>query len=413
MSETFRAVGIVAEFNPFHEGHEYLIKRAKELSGAKYAVIAMSGDFVQRGECACMHKYERARHALKHGADVVLGMPVYSTLSAAGEFAKSYIRALINAGVDAVAFGCEDVRIVEILTYIKRHIMDSGNAIDNWARVYMRMGDPYPVAREKTFRELCGMPEEFIEMIRKPNNLLVFEYLKTVCEMGAADRVKIIPIKREGMPYHDYDDEDKDRKPDVTRDFEGNKKYPSASYIRNRFKEGEYTYDYIEKYASKYSLLSWNSLSQMLYYRLLFADRAELSLMKDVNEDLAARILSEVKGIRDPEELIAAVKNKSVTYTRISRCLAQSLLYLPKRKDRPGYVYLLGVRTDAYDVLHRIKLIGRLKVITKTADAKKLLSEDAMEFYYMDRRANEIFVGLSSDKGEKLKEDYYMTPVMV
>ncbi len=396
-------LGVVAEFNPFHKGHSYLLKKAKKITGADYVICAMSGDYVQRGECACVSKYVRAEVALNFGCDVVLSMPVYCSLSSAGEFAEAYVKALVNAGIDALAFGCEDERIGGLMDYIKKHIMGSGSAIDSWAMAYMRMGDPYPVAREKAFRELCGMPEEFIEMLRSPNNLLIYEYMRTVCEMGAADRIRMIPIKRIGMAHHD-------------EEAVGGwiPEYPSGSFIRKKMKAGEDIYDWLSVYRSVHKPLFWRDYSDLLYYRLLTAPKGELPQIKDVSEDLAGRITSEFYNFDDPEDYILRIKNKSVTYTRISRALMQTLLKLPKRKERPNYCYLLGYREEAAAVLHEIKKRGRIPMITKAADARKQLNWLNCEFYQMDVKANELYVRLASVPGkEPLLPDYKMQPVIV
>ena len=233
-----KVVGIIAEYNPFHRGHEYQIRYAKETLGADYVVIAMSGDFVQRGAPALMEKHVRAEMALLGGADLVLEMPLQTATASAEGFAAGGVSLLDGLGViDELCFGseCGDT---EILMDVAEILVKEPSEYRNLLQQNLRAGMSFPAARssaligyiqEKIASGLntLGTSSEHIEFVlSSPNNILGIEYCKALLRLNS----RIIPhaLLRKGSGYHDTD-----------FSLLSDEKFPSAYCIRYLMRKSE------------------------------------------------------------------------------------------------------------------------------------------------------------------------------
>src|SRR4051812_18291343 len=170
-----KAVGIIVEYNPFHHGHAYHIKKAKETTGADLVIAAMSGNFLQRGEPALVSKWTRTEMALNGGVDLVFELPYSFAVQKADTFAKGAVSMLIAAGCDSICFGSESGNIEDFYhTYhfLKKHQLQYNHAI----RQYMDQGNSYPKALSLAFQSLEST-ENIIDL-SMPNNILGFQYVK-------------------------------------------------------------------------------------------------------------------------------------------------------------------------------------------------------------------------------------------
>ena len=209
--------GIVAEFNPFHNGHKYIVDTLKA-NGENTVTAVMSGSFVQRGECACISPYERTLMALKNGVDLVLSLPVPYATASAERFAGAGVDVLCGLGIiDSLGFGseCADEKL---LKQCANAILDP--AIDEYINRYLSEGVSFPDARQKALRDMCG--EEVSGIVATPNDILGVEYTKAIIKNGS--NISINPIKRIGVA-HDSDDVSKN--------------ICSASALRNFLKNNE------------------------------------------------------------------------------------------------------------------------------------------------------------------------------
>lgn len=205
-----KTLGIIAEYNPFHNGHAYQIKEAKRRTGAKTAVIAMSGDFVQRGAPAVIDKYARAAMALAGGADLVVELPVLWAASSAEQFAMAGVTLFDQMGcVDGLCFGAEtdDLPLLETIADI---LAREPEAFKNVLRQRLKEGCPFPKARELALNDslnTCGYStasgetERIAEILKAPNNILAIEYLKAISKRHS--KLKPVLLKRVGADYHD------------------------------------------------------------------------------------------------------------------------------------------------------------------------------------------------------------------
>ena len=332
-------VGIVAEYNPFHNGHKYQIEQAKKLTGADTVVVVMSGNFVQRGEPAICNKWARAEMALKCGADLVIELPVYYAVRSAEYFAEGAIKILNSLNVDCVAFGAETDDIGKLCetAEILKNEADKSDVV----KEYISQGLSYPTAISKAFPE-CA------DILETPNNLLAIEYIKA----GAKNP---IAIKRKGVDH----------------DGGAVGEVASASYIRENLGEAD---KYMPKVA--YEILKSeidkgfcqpdnNKLSDIILAKLRGETPEALNKICDVSEGIENRIISAAKTAINLDELYDAVKTKRFTHARIRRIIMNYALGITKDFERcePQYVRVLASNKKGFAVIKECML----PVITKTA----------------------------------------------
>lgn len=384
-------VGIVTEFNPFHDGHGYLVDSIRLRYGDCYVVAAMSGDFVQRGEPAIFDKYERCYQALMGGVDMVVQIPeIFSTLSAE-DFAAGGVAVLRSLGiVDVILFGSESGDL-EMLKKIAEIEIDTGSCdnirLNEAIRDNVSQGMSYPKARteamrlilsgddEKAFRSMLDSVSKgernldsgtvgageigpnALEYQLRPNDILGVEYIKAVKRQGECFRIDC--IRR-------------------------NKDFESAHSIRDSIKAREYEED------EEITFADIDMLSDMLNYKLLqlyYLDQMspeEPSVFldyADVSREIADALKKQIHDRMSFSARIQSVKSRNYTYTRISRALLHILLDIRKKDtrilrgrffgegDMMPYVRVLGVRKTARDILGVIKTV----VVTSPARYKKQL----------------------------------------
>ena len=394
-----KVCGIIAEYNPFHSGHAYQIAAARRASGCDYVIAVMSGDFVQRGAPALADKYSRAGQALFEGADLVLMLPVYASTASAEGFARAGIGALMTANiVDSVSFGCEDLSVCSShYRSLAQKLAWEGASFQQALLARLSRGKSYASARSDVIQ---SFDEGSIDMalLRKPNNLLAFEYLRAMerCDCG----MDIYPVKRLGN-YHS------------TSVSEASPEFASASACRRALlsdSPGELAMlenamqippdacRLLADYANSYRYLSENDFSQMLHYRLMLHKAEGYRQFYDCGNDLSARIAAKLPSYEGFSQFCDVLKNKSVTRTRIARVLTHILLGLPARMPAPllqdhrlPYLRVLGFKASAAPLLHELKRRAAAPLITRPAQAKRLLDADACAYFAQDLFAADVY----------------------
>ena len=338
-----KTVGIIAEFNPFHNGHKYLIEKAKAMTGADTAVVIMSGDFVQRGAPAVCDKYLRTRMALAGGADIVFELPAVYALGSAEQFAYGGVKLLSSTlNIDAICFGSECGNIEELEDFAMKAEEFSGTAeFKSMMASFVKHGLSYPSAFEKVMADKYGIAAS---SIYAPNNILGIEYCKALYRLQKsgtyAKLPKLYTIKREGSGYHD----------------DALSSYPSATAVRNVLL-GAYNgtqedvlpealpkalngtlpdtlnnalpdevYKLVKEQYGVTLPITEDDFSDMLYLRLNTASDEELYAIPDTNKDIINKLIKYRGRHIVISKLIAEIKNKSFTYTAISRALFRVLL---------------------------------------------------------------------------------------
>lgn len=338
--------GIIAEYNPFHEGHAYHIAKAKIQSGADALVVVMSGHFVQRGEPAVFDPYRRAADALKSGADVVFMMPPEASTSSAEGFAGYGIELLSKLGCDAVSCGVEPETDIKKLLDYSRKLMDETSDISEKVKSLVKNGKSYPAALTEAFgMERLG-----------PNSVLALEYLKAIQKMNCS--MEFVPITRLGSGYDDQELKEGE--------------YPSATALRQLLlssgeKRGEMPLgpdDFMPEIIN--SIQRTENLEEYL----------------DVDEAIAARLKKSDFHYHSFEEMIKDIKTKEYTYTRIARAVIHIYLQIRKPENvKEGNVpevknaYLTGFRNA--DVLKELNSRSKINIISKAADYREELDSTA------------------------------------
>lgn len=364
------AVGIIAEFNPLHKGHEYLLKEAKKHGTV---VCVLSGNFVQRGDTAVVDKRVRAKMALECGADVVLELPVCWSMSTAQNFALGGVSLLKEAGCDKIIFGSECGNIEKLLKTAEILISKEFSSV---LEKELKKGVTFAAAREKAAVKLGA--EKGI--LSKPNNNLAIEYIIAAKTLGYT--LEFLTVKRKGADH------------DSTQINE----FVSASLLREWLYNGDF--DSAKAFMSQkaFSLLNANEISDIkrLETAILAVLRTktleELSKLPDVSEGLHNKLFAAIRTATTLEEVYGAVKVKRYTLARIRRIVLSAFLGLDNTffmKSVP-YLRVLGFNKAGEKFLKGSIKKSTLPIIVRAADIKKA-SADAQTVFETEAKATDLF----------------------
>ena len=337
-----RVLGIIAEYNPFHNGHMYHLQKAKEQSGAQYCICVMSGNFVQRGNTSIVNKWKKAEMALLNGVDLVIELPtIYSVASAEG-FSLGAIKLLNNLKiVDAISFGTETSDFAAL------------NNISSILNSELKKGLSFPKARENALMLYLNDNKRYDNILNTPNNILAIEYLKALKKIKST--IQPIPVKRERVYYND----------NVIVD-----EFASATAIRKLLKNEEFseirkvvpksTYQILKKETELGNVvLDLSRYEKEIIYNLRRMTVSEIAELPDVNEGLEHSLKNAANYSNDITNLINIVKTKRYTVTRIQRILICALLGITKRdvgmaKKTEPYIRVLGFNEKGKELISRI-----------------------------------------------------------
>lgn len=391
-----KTVGIIAEYNPFHLGHEYHIQKTRQITGADYVIIIMSGNFTQRGLAALTDKYSRARQALENGADLVLELPVCFATASAKIFAFGGVSLLEKLGVvDYLSFGSENDNLEEIRQTASL-LEQEPETFKEQLQLQLRQGSPFPKARAIALKESCpGLNADFLH---RPNNILAIEYCRALLSLSSS--IKPVTIKRLHSDYHDS--------------HLAARGYSSATAIRQSLNRADLESLSGHLPASVYRMLldqyghslpvGINDFSGLLHYRLL-TEKEDFSLYADVHQDLADRIHRQLYAFQDYESFCDLLKTKQLTHSRISRSLLHILLDIKesalqqyKEEGYARYGRILGFRKNASSLLHQIKANTSIPLVSKLADSVYRLDPISNAMLEMDIRSAHIYESVLSQK---------------
>ncbi len=343
-------VGIIAEFNPLHTGHEYLLARAKELGDV---VCVISSNFVQRGDTAIAPKEIRAKAALLKGADLVAELPVFWSMSTAQNFALGGVSSLVNLGCDTLVFGSEEGEIEPLLEIADILLGEDFPPVLNR---YLKEGITFAAARQKALENL-GCKAGILD---KPNNNLGIEYIVAAKKLGA--NLEFKTIKRQGADHDSREEKD----------------FVSASLLREKLLEGDR--DFCQKYMSAdvLDLFSQESLSDIknIETSILAVLRTktleDLKKLPDISEGVENKLFSAIKVATDLNSLYNEIKVKRYPLARIRRLVLSAFLGLDNSffmKEVP-FVRVLGFNKSGEDVLKKATKTSKVPIVTKVSDIK-------------------------------------------
>lgn len=364
-----KVLGIIAEYNPFHNGHLYHINQSKELVHPDYTVCIISGNFVQRGNVSIIDKWSKAEMAINAGVNLVIELPTIYSISSAENFSEGCIKILDSFKLNTVlSFGseCGDINILERFADILYREPPEYKSLLNHE---IQTGISYPKARENALLMYVNDIRKYANTLSCPNNILGIEYMKAIKKFKS----NILPItfKRYGVTHNSNDIVDS---------------FTSASHIRELLCENknisklvpDYTYEILARQInSGKSVLDIAAFEREILYALRRMTLNEIRNLPDVTEGLANSILSAVSSCNSYDELIEKIKCKSYTLTRIQRILLYALLGITKqdmdesRKVKP-YVRVLGIDDKGKELLSELSRSNpKLQVITSVKDFYK------------------------------------------
>lgn len=362
-----RTVGLITEYNPFHNGHLHHLQESLRVTDASASVAIMSGHFLQRGEPALLDKWVRTEMALAAGVDLVLELPVCFACNSAPYFARGAVQSLNALGVvDTLCFGSE-AGDVEPLQVAARILLENAGDIDAATRQLLRSGISYPAARAEV---LSAMGADIsATLISSPNNILGIEYLKALQESSSP--IKAFSILRRGAGYH-------------STDVSG--PIASATGIRKLLGEGNSVGELIPKACQQILsdvLDAGGTLDQQrLFFSLqtyLLQEPETLSGIYQVEDGLAQRLVDAAMTAASYADLSEKVKSRQWTLTRIQRILSYVLLQVKSVEMKtflesgPLYLRLLGATMKGRQVLAESRKQRSLPVISDPARAAAVL----------------------------------------
>ena len=396
-----KIAGLVAEYNPFHNGHLAHIEATKAALGPDTGIICcMSGDFVQRGEAAQWSKTARAECAVRCGADVVFELPVQWSLSSAEGFARGAVGLLDSLGVvDYLSFGSVSPTAAP-LERAAEALLDP--AVDAAIRAELPSGDSYAVIRQRVLERFMG---EGARVIETPNNILAVEYIKAIYERGS--RMEPLATERRGAQH----------------DKPASGRIRSASELRSMTAAGKPIAPYMPREA--HAVLErereqgrgpvlMGALETAVLSRLRMLGKADFAAIPDAAEGLENRLAA---AMEEPtlDGVLAAAKSKRYALARLRRmCMCAALgIRAGMNELSPPYARLLAVGPNGRELLRMIEGRARVPVITKSAMGRKLPRE-ARECFELNARARDLFVLGCPAAGERRGGgDWRLTPAIV
>ncbi len=353
-------IGIIAEYNPFHNGHLYMINKIKEMYPDSTLVCVMSGNFTERGDVSIINKWKKTEIALKNGIDLVVELPFVYASQSSDYFAYGSIKLLDSLKVDKLIFGSEtnDIELFNRLVDVQLN----NNDYDALVKKYMDDGLNYPTSMSKALKDIINVKIEL------PNDLLGLSYIKEIKKQNS--KMEAISIKRN----NDYNSLSLDN--DIV----------SASAIRNALLNNVDIKKYvpIDTYNNLDKLHFNNNYFKLLKYRILSTD---ISMYQGVLEGLKYRILKYIDESNSFDELINKVKTKRYTYNRLNRMFIHILCGFTKEEASNigiEYIRVLGFNSKGRKYLSSIKKDVDLPIITGYSDINSKVLD-------IENRVNKIY----------------------
>ena len=370
--------GIVAEYNPLHNGHAFLIRQMRE-SGADCIAVVMSGNFVQRGEPAILSKWARTKQALCCGADLVVELPLPWAVAGAERFALGGVSVLTALGVDVIGFGSECGEISQLK---EARLALSSPRLHDAMQTSLQKGSTFAAARQQAVESLFG--KETALLLREPNNILGVEYLKAMESTGSG--AKPYTVKRT----------------ETFRQENGPKgKAATSSVIRAMMAKGEDFSEYVPERSNQITEseirsgrapASLSFLDRSVLSSLRRMDRETLSKLPDISEGLENRIFNAIQKAGSLPELFQLIKTKRYPMARIRRIILSAFLGMEASDSAgtPPYLRVLGIGKNGADILRRAKQKSELPLVSRFSEANSLKGR-AQKTMELENRADDLY----------------------
>lgn len=397
--------GIIAEYNPFHNGHLLQLNKSAAITKAENIAVVMSGNFVQRGEPALCDKYLRTKMALLNGADIVFELPVYFATASAEFFAGASVAILNESGiVDCLCFGSESGEI-DGLSRIAHILAHEPEEFKTGLKKELKKGLSFPAARLNVLQSI-GIAN--VEYLNEPNNILAVEYLKSLKFINS--KIQPFTIKRETAHYHS-----KQLYPEIS----------SATAIRNFILGNPLSLDALKDSMPEASfnilqneVLSVDSLNymdrftQIFQYILRTTSKQYLEDILDMNEGIENRIFAVSGKYNCISDILANVKTKRYTFTKLQRAVLHTILDIRTadfknfmKNGGPQYIRVLGFRKEKSHLLAKMEKNSGLPVVLNLKNAKKTLGSHAMKMLEHEIMTTDIYYSAMNNP-KKIKYEY-------
>ncbi len=409
--------GIIAEYNPLHAGHEFHISQTKALTGADYVITVLSGDFVQRGLPALLDKHTRAKMALEAGSDLVLELPTAYALSSGEGFGFGGISLLDKLGcVNTVSFGTEIGDLKNIIT-----IADLlSNESDEYKQTYqtaLKQGLTHPSARATALKATYPNLDTTL-LDGASNNMLALEYCKALSLLES--KIQPVTVKRIGQTYLAQDVSAFSNS--VSCESSTTTTFASATAIRNTLQKvseqailnadmdfvslkrvlSPNVFSILEEALASHRLLFSDDFSNILHYKLLTLDFDSLLTYREVTEAFANKIIKHRHTFTSFTQFANLLWTKETTYAKVCRTLMYILLDFKKTSwdvhTPVPYARILGFKKEAVPLLSELKKYTSIPLLSKLADAEKVLSPTAMNLLDLDINAAHIYDSVAFQK---------------
>ena len=378
-------IGIVSEYNPFHNGHLHHLEVSKQLTNTDFTVAVMSGNFVQRGDTSIVDKWTKAEMAIKSGVDLVIELPTVYAISSAENFADGAVKILNSLGVvDYISFGSE-IGEISPLNDVASILYREPKEFQSLILAQLKSGLSYPKAREIALSQFFGNSKKYSEVLNNPNNILAVEYLKALKRHRS--QIKPLTIKRD---YSDYNS---------TKVKNG---IASATAIREMIKNNKNvhyvvpyeTYELLDECIQNGNVIPDLSVFEKeIIYTLRKLTLSEIANLPDVSEGLENKIKMAANSCNTLPELIENIKSKRYTQTRIQRILLYALLNISQKdinasKRVTPYIRVLGFNKHGKRIISAIAAANpKLKIIVSV----KKFMEDCNNSTLRNMMSKDIF----------------------
>ena len=339
-------VGIICEYNPFHNGHLYHLQQVKEMFPDKKIVLVMSGNFTQRGDVSVINKWDKTDIALHYGIDLVVELPFVFATQGADIFAKASIEILDTIGVDYLVFGSECNNVEKLTTLAK---IQTDRKYNNLVKEYLDEGINYPTAMSKALIDITGYK------VDTPNDILGITYIREI--LNHKSKIKPITIKRN----NDYNAKE-------LNDF-----YSSATSIRYALQNESDVTDQVPEYVTRFldkNLLFIDNYFNLLKYNIMINNNLED--IQTVDEGIHNRIKKYIIQSKSLNDLILKVKTKRYTYNKLNRMFTHILCNFTKEEakkfNKIEYIRVLGFNSNGREILKDLKKNIGIPIVTNFSD---------------------------------------------
>lgn len=432
-----KILGIIAEYNPFHNGHAFHMEETRKNTQADYCIAVISGDFVQRGAPALLNKYDRAKMALENGIDLVIELPVIAATSSAENFAQGGVCLLDALGVVSnISFGAEanTASDIDLLGKLAVFFAFEPPAFQKYLEQALKSGCSFPTARAKAALTCLQqtrshstdsqMRTQFEQLLASPNNILAIEYMKAIRRHNC----KLTPsvVTRTGAGYHDSDTDTKLASASALRKFifQNNSDQENTSDMLNQILTRTVPASVRELLLTAYenhAFLQEDDFSDLLYYELHRQLLHPTASDSDATcSDLVQRIENKLESFTCWSEFVSDLKTKNQTYTAISRHLLHTLLGIDgelltaaKTYHYAPYARILGFRKEASPLLKELQAHSQIPLLRKIAKERLELAPDQQKLLDLDVYAANLYNRILFSKSGIQRKNEYREPLII